>query len=617
MSNISKYIKLDKNILLEYIYNDNNLIAESYSILVNSKNKRNSYIAGGTSITGNTPNNQLFKLDSISSRYGKVDTTKYSFLQTKDFSTGNPLRHDTLKIHVPINWTFGEYLGFYIRVYAYDYTNSITYDLSNFYYDMTDVNQSYLMNFTAPPLLFQEKLWGKNVTIEIPALSELSAQILDGKPKENSINYNLTDNIGLSTTSPIFVDFHYITNIQTINGTTTYLLTTENTVTLPQTPEFERLGLKIEHSTNGDFFEIYGTYNDTIFGFKKFIDDSFTLNRNYYVQYDITLYEQNIKGKTLTITVTDNFNETIEYRPIVKYSATTAVIDVEMRLIDSVDDSVIMRRASYGMLQDELSKYSSNMMKINVSNVAKPKIYNIKTSINTSLIGGLNNLNGSLIIGNNLNNGNSNTAGMANISSQGGVRVETVKVPYPVLVDRFNIIARSDNALFDNKTFYGFGRMQVLLYPFDNVIKFTIASGDNIKQDYFNLTNLSEISFVIKNDQNQITFPLFTETGEVNLGIGQVVFKITQARFNEIKKIYDSGINVFYITGKSQSTTSVVYTGLFKIYDSRSNVNALNDQAAIASNPSIIVDPTTTNKETAVVTRKLINEQAPTPKPGV
>jgi len=131
------------------------------------------------------------------------------------------------------------------------------------------------------------------------------------------------------------------------------------------------------------------------------------------------------------------------------------------------------------------------------------------------------------------------------------------------------------------------------------------------------MTSISEISFVIKNDQNQITFPLFTESGDINLAIGQVIFKITQNRFVEIKKIYDSGINIFYITGKSQSTTSVIYTGLFKIYDSRSNVNALNDQAANmqANNPSIILDPNTT-KETAIVTRKLINEQAPTPKPG-
>jgi hypothetical protein len=621
MSKISKYIKLDKNILLEYIYDDGNLIADSYNILVNSKSRGNSYIAGESSMTGNIIGNQLFKLDSLSTKFGKVDTTKYSFLQIKNYSAGNPLRHDTLRIHVPINWTFGEYLGFHIRVYAYDYTNTKSYELSNFYFDMTSISQQYLLNFTSPPLLFQEKLWGKNISVDIPALSEISSQILNGAPKENSVNYNLTNNVGLSTTAPVFIDFHFITNIQTVNSVTTYLLTAANTTTIPQTPEFEKLGLVIQHSSNGDFFEIYGTYNDTIFGFKKFIDDSYTLDRNYYVQYDITTYEQNIRGKTITITVTDNFNETIEYRPIIKYSTTTAIIDVEMRLIDSVDETTIIRKASYGMLQDQLSKYSLNMMKINVKNVANPKIYNIKTSINTALIGGLGNTNGSLVLGgingNGLNGGNGNTQGMNNLTSQGGVIVETVKVPFPVLVDRFNIIAKSDNALFNNTMFYGFGKIQILLYPFDNVVKFYIATGPDSKPEYFNLTGISEISFVIKNDQNQITFPLFTESGDINLAIGQVVFKVNQNRFNEIKKIYDSGVNVFYITGKSQSTTSVIYTGLFKIYDSKSNVSALNDQAAFAAtvNPSIILDPNTT-KETAIVTRKLINEQVPTPKPG-
>ena len=58
-----------------------------------------------------------------------------------------------------------------------------------------------------------------------------------------------------------------------------------------------------------------------------------------------------------------------------------------MRLIDSVDETTIIRKASYGMLQDELSKYSLNMMKINVKNVAKPKIYNIKSNIDPSLVG--------------------------------------------------------------------------------------------------------------------------------------------------------------------------------------------------------------------------------------
>jgi hypothetical protein len=52
MSKISKYVKLDKNILLEYTYNDGNLISEPYNVLVNSKYKSQSYLAADTSATG-------------------------------------------------------------------------------------------------------------------------------------------------------------------------------------------------------------------------------------------------------------------------------------------------------------------------------------------------------------------------------------------------------------------------------------------------------------------------------------------------------------------------------------------------------------------------------------
>ncbi len=612
MSKLSKFIKLEKNILLEYIYNDSNLISEPYNIVVNSKYKSNSYIAADSSITNNTQNNQLFKIDTISSRYGKLDTDNYSFLQIKNYSSGNPIQHDTIKVHIPISYLFGEHLGFYMRVYAYDSLNSVTYDLSNFYFDMTDINQTNLLNFTSPPLLFQEKLWGKNISFDIPSLNYISSQLTNRLPKEDSINYNLTDGNGLSTTSPIFIDFHFIDNIQTINTVQSYLLGSNLTTTIPQTPEYEKLGLVIEHSKNGDFFEIYGTYNDTISGFKKFIDDSVSIGRDYYVQYNITLYEQNIRGKTLTVTVTDGFNETIEYRPIIKYSTTTAIIDVEMRLIDNVDNSYILRRASYGILQDELSKYSLNMMKLNVSNVSKPKIYNLKNSVSSSLIGGLSNTGGSLVINNNQNVNNNNN----NISSQNGVVIETVKVPYYVLVDRFNIMAKSENALIDTKTFFGFGKIQILLYPFDNIIKFSIANGTPSKPEYFNMTGISEIKLVMKNDKNQFEFPLFTESGDIDLTIGQIVFKMPLNRFNDVKKIYDSGVNLFYIVGTSQSTTSVIYTGLFKIYDNTTNVKALNDQAnASFGNSSIILDPVQ-SKETATVTKRLVNEQAPVIKPG-
>lgn len=655
MAKISKYVKLDKDILLEYIYNDGNMIADQYKILVDSRDNRRSYIAGEFSSTGNTnikgQENQLFRLDQVSGRYGIVNPDYYSYLQYKEFGAGIPVRHDTIKVHIPINWTFGEHLGFYIRVYTLDETNTNPFELSNFYFDMTNVSQQYLLNYSAPPLLFQEKLWGKNIQIEIPAVNELAAQKVNGLPKDNSINYNLTNGIGLSITSPIFVDFYFIDGIQKINGITSYILASKVTTTIPQAPEFERLALMVAHSTEGDFFEIYGTYNDNIAEFKKFIDDSVKMGHRYYVQYNITTYEQNIRGKTTTVTVHDGFNETIEYRPIIKFSTTTAIIDVEMRLIDSVDDSYILRRASYGMLQDEVSKYSTNMLKINLVNASKPKVYNVKNAIDASLLGVTNAMGrttkprgrgtkassgagfnvgiavnkGDLGSGSGFGagvganggagfGGNGNGNGNGNGLGGGQIKIETVKVPYPVLIDRANIIGKSENSIFNNNVFYGNAKMQIKVYPYDNIMKFIIASGDPLKPDYLDMTGLGEIKMTFRNDNTTEEFSLLVESTDINLKLGQVVFKIPQSKVLSIKKIYESGVNLFYIIASSQGNVSVVYTGLFQIFDNLANVSTLNKDSVAEGNSGINQDPKLP-KETAVVTRRLITgETAPTKK---
>lgn len=614
MAKISKYVKLNKDVLLEYIYDDGNLISEQYDILVDSRDRRQAYIAGSSSVTGNTLGNQLFKVDTVTQKYAKVNPSFYSFLQLKEYASGNPTRHDTLKIHIPINWTFGEHLGFYLRVYAFDVSNQRVFDISNFYFDMTDVSQQYLMNFTSPPLLFQEKLWGKNITIEVPAVSDIANQKNGNLPKENSINANLTNGSGLNITSPVFIDFHFIDNIQTVNGITSYILSSKITTTVPQTPEFEKLGLVVQHSPNGDFFEIYGTYNGTIAGFNQFMDESFNIGHRYYVQYNITMYEQNIRGKTTTVTQNDNFNETVEYRPIIKYSTTTAIIDVEMRLIDAVDDSYIIRRASYGMLQDEVSKYALNLTKINLNNANKPKIYNIKSNIDPSLVGVSNSM-GRIPITQS-NRAKSGRVANTNTNNTPVVQIETVKVPFPVLVDKFNIIGKSDNASFNNTTFYGIGKMTILLYPFDNILTFTVANGDVNKPDFLNMTGYGDVKLVFKNDDKIYEFPLYIDSGSVDLSIGQLAFRVTQNKFADIKRLYESGVNVFYITSEIQSVRSVVYSGLYKIYDNLANVAGMNQEAAQNATPTIIKDPSLP-QETAIVTRRPIKESAPVSKPGV
>jgi hypothetical protein len=184
------------------------------------------------------------------------------------------------------------------------------------------------------------------------------------------------------------------------------------------------------------------------------------------------------------------------------------------------------------------------------------------------------------------------------------IQIETVQVPFPVLVDKFNIVGKSDNASFNNTMFYGIGKMIINLYPFDNIVTFTIANGDSDKPDFLNMTGYGDIKLTFRNDSKSFDFPLYTDSGSVNLALGQLAFKITQNKFVDIKKLYESGINLFYITSDIQSVKSVVYSSLFKIYDSTANVAGLNQAAASNANP------------TAIVTRRPAKQSLPVSKPG-
>jgi len=589
---ISKFVKVDKNILIEYIYDDLNLVGENYKVLVNTNSRAQDFVSADNVFTINNQSNQLFVIDPVANKYGLVDTTNYNFLQVKDFPGGAPIRYDIIKVHFPVNYTFDDKQGFHINVYSYDSINDKKHSLSNFFFDKTVVSTATYINFASPPILFQEKLWGKNIEIKIPALSAISNQLSDGKVKINTINYNLTSGIGLSTNAPVFINFSFIKNQQVINGVKTYNLSGASNVSVPQSPDFESIAVRVDESAQGDYFEIYGTHNGSLADFKKFIDTSARLGNRYYVLYTITIFEENIRGKTINITVIDNFNDKIEFRPIIKFSTTTAVIDVEMKLIDAVDDSQIVRRSAYGMLPDQVSKYSLNLTKINISNATKPKIFNIKKVISD------------------------NTGG-----NVGGIQVEQVNVPFPVLINTFNVVAKSESITVGSDRggvdrYLGIGKMMLTVYPFDNVIKFIIANKiDNESIDLMDLTG-GEIKLVFKNGQASVESKLFNSE-DVDLKNGIVVFKISQRQVTDIRKIYDSGINLFYITLGTLSNVNVVYSGVFVMYDSQTNVNQLNtnvDQGVsdnLGSRDIIIDNSGDVNRETAIITRRVVVDRSP------
>ena len=122
------------------------------------------------------------------------------------------------------------------------------------------------------------------------------------------------------------------------------------------------------------------------------------------------------------------------------------------------------------------------------------------------------------------------------------------------------------------------------------------------------MTSLGQIQLVFKNSTITSSFDLFQNTGEIDLANGTVVFMIPTNKILDIRKIYDSNTNVFYITSTQQNLTTVIYSGLFKMYDSASNINSLNslanqNLAGANTQASIISDKNAANTGVAIVTR--------------
>jgi hypothetical protein len=170
-----------------------------------------------------------------------------------------------------------------------------------------------------------------------------------------------------------------------------------------------------------------------------------------------------------------------------------------------------------------------------------------------------------------------------------------------------------------NQNFYGIGKLQILLQPFDNIILLKIAQEVSIDTlefrlsttsqtgttpKYLDMSNMGEIKLVFRNQDITVESGLYMASNSVDLANGIAVFKVTASKINDIRKIFNSGTNVFYVTSSTDTGTTVIYSGTFVIYDSIDNVTALNANAN--NQPLIIFDETQREQGTAIVTRRVV-----------
>lgn len=554
MAKVSKFMKLNPNVLMEWTFDSENYISENYKVITNlNENKKRSFLS--TTQLNNIDNN-LFQLDSVLRKYTKVNPSKYNFLQEQDYSTA-PIPYDKVRIYLPTtyNFVFNGYVGLYLKIFAYGYYNKNIYELSNIFFDSTDTSSSGLTNL-AIPFIYDEQEWGKYFEFEIPSIDWVSNQRIISssvnKTIDNSVNENLTLGEGLSTTGPIFVDFQFLNTKEIVLGTTYYYASESYRISFAKAPEYNTLAVKIVESLEGDFFEIYGTYGESNESLDNFVREIENKGRKIRIEYDIYLYEENIQTNMQTVVlaggVNDDFTKKILYRPILTFSNTTAAIQVTMRIIDLVDMSTIFRFSSIG-LDNNIQKYGKKLLSLNVQNMNKLKIYNAKPD--------------EIVLGKDYFSGN--------------LMTEIIKVKTPQLIEVGKIIVNNPKSTNGYK---GMGLLNIIITPFDNVIQFRLAilsqEGSNAATQ--NQLQLYDVSVLLANDPTTEILLIFkSDTESIEKGIyleadndyknGIINFKIDENDLNVLKKIYYKGFNNFYLTLQASKVRTLLYSGTYSFYE--------------------------------------------------
>ena len=323
------------------------------------------------------------------------------------------------------------------------------------------------------------------------------------------------------------------------------------TFQVPQRPEMEGIKLVIQESNSGDYFEIFGTLNGSFNDFTEFITNSTDVGKFYQLEFIITTFEQNIGGKSVSYLIEDNFRELVEFRPILKYSTSSATIDVEMRIVDKDSGSIITKKAVYGMKPDQLSKYLLNTKRINVRNTFKPKIYT-KTLTTDYLYDRI---------------------------GKSATPENRVSVPVPELKYIFqgkskisafckymlNKVYKSPGAQINNYVYNG--EMKISIKPFDSIVEFSLQVRSENTLTPLDLTDIEELKLIFKSDDDMVEIAQYFGNTISSATLGNCSFKISEDIYPKIRNMYMNGSRLFYITSTNQGVRNLIYSGLFTAED--------------------------------------------------
>lgn len=486
--------------------------------------------------------NGLNYLDST--EWEGTNTSGLAVVPTNDVQA---VWYDTIKLHLRTGYSFSGrgYDGFLFQTKikrnsgVYNYFNSTVY-LNSSSFEIQNPN----------PFILGETSYSKYIEIKVPSLVQMFSTNTNEEFKDTFFGIQGTSD-SISSSINYEFDFKLISSVFTDNGYEYIKLGEGKSVVLPREDEFVDLSVNIEHATDGDYFNIFGTKDGSIAGFENYINSRMqTSGDDLTVFYEVQVSEQlglnYINTFTNTFTQTAEFDKPIVFRPVIMNSSISSnfLLSVNMRVYNETDNTQIVKTAS--LIYGQPKKYGKKLLKLNLnSNFSPTVVYNTlpNTSVNRELNAFVN-----------------------------SIRPTVGETKYvPVALDTYGIMAGSTGVTVDgantnstNGFIYekeGIGTINLSKVS-DNFVKFKVVQpeGDTLKS--ISLVNAEDMVLIIKSGAIEQRISHDPGFPGVDMGAGEVFFKIPKAvavRFDQSDA--NQFADKFYINIKNGSTESLLYFG--------------------------------------------------------
>ena len=504
----------------QYVYDGEN------SGEINVSNRANPLFSESIKETGNTiktavgevgryyavPTDNSGRFALVDNGLNYLDEAEWLGTASADLNTtilaSNEICYDTIRLHLRSGYSFSGrgYDGFLMQVSA-KRISGVDNILSSIVYK----NSSSFEIQNPNPFILGETAYSKYVQIKVPSLYQMS-----------NINSDFhtaffgAGNDAMLPTSNYGVSFKLINNTTEINNIEFIDVEDTQDLVISQEDEYTDISANVAESSDGDYFNLYGTFNGDQGEFESYINRRIqTSSDDITVYHDVEVSEQlglsYLKTSTMSFVQTSEYDKSIKFRPIIEHSniSNNFFIRYTMRILNETDNTQIIKVAT--LTYSNPKKYGIHMDKIDIGSTAASVIYNKlpNSSVNVELNEFVN-----------------------------SIRPTIGEVKYiQVAVDTHNIVTNASHVKFDETELVteentGFNKENTITISkvSDNFIKFNIARLKDKELHSLSLINAEDIILYLKSNDKSI-HEIHHDVGfpDIDLGKGEVLFKINKS----------------------------------------------------------------------------------------